>query len=96
MYVAVPVMDQGRVTAVVRASLTMAAIDRALNAMYVKIALGGLGAALLAALLSLCMSRASAPPGGDAAGGPALCPGGLAASRCRSPHPRSWPAWPRP
>lgn len=62
MYVAAPVMDQGRVTAVVRASLTVAFIDRVLNAMYVKIALGGMGAALLAALLSLWMARRLSAP----------------------------------
>ena len=62
MYVAAPVLDQGRVTAVVRASLTVAFIDRVLNAMYVKIALGGMGAALLAALLSLVMARRLSRP----------------------------------
>lgn len=62
MYVAAPVMDQGRVTAVVRASLTVAFIDQVLNAMYVKIALGGMGAALLAVLLSLWMARRLSAP----------------------------------
>lgn len=62
MYVAAPVMDQGRVTAVVRASLTVAFIDRVLNAMYVKIVLGGMGAALLAVLLSLWMARRLSAP----------------------------------
>jgi two-component system phosphate regulon sensor histidine kinase PhoR len=62
MYVAVPIRDQGRVTAVVRASLPVAFIDRALNRMYFKIALGGMGAALLAALLSLVMARRLSRP----------------------------------
>ncbi len=62
MYVAAPVLDQGRVTAVVRASLTVAFIDRILDAMYVKIALGGMGAALLAALLSLVVARRLSRP----------------------------------
>jgi two-component system, OmpR family, phosphate regulon sensor histidine kinase PhoR len=62
MYVAVPVLDQGRVVAVVRASLTVAFIGRALDAMYGKIALGGLGAALLAALLSLVVARRLSRP----------------------------------
>jgi two-component system phosphate regulon sensor histidine kinase PhoR len=62
MYVAVPIMDQGRATAVVRASLPVAFIDRALNRMYFKIALGGMGAALLAALLSLVMARRLSRP----------------------------------
>jgi two-component system phosphate regulon sensor histidine kinase PhoR len=46
----------------VRASLTVAFIDRVLNAMYVKIALGGMSAALLAALLSLVMARRLSRP----------------------------------
>jgi two-component system phosphate regulon sensor histidine kinase PhoR len=62
MYVAVPIRDQGRVTAVVRTSLPVAFIDRALNRMYFKIALGGMGAALLAALLSLVMARRLSRP----------------------------------
>ncbi len=62
MYVAAPVMDQGRVTAVVRASLPVAFIDRVLNAMYFKIALGAMGAALLAAWLSLMMARRLSRP----------------------------------
>src|SRR5208337_3488062 len=57
MYVATPVLDQGRVMGVVRASLPVVFIDRALSGMYFKIALGGMGAALLAALLSLVMAR---------------------------------------
>jgi two-component system phosphate regulon sensor histidine kinase PhoR len=62
MYVAAPIMNQGRVTAVVRASLPVAFIDQALNRMYFKIALGGMGAALLAALLSLVMARRLSRP----------------------------------
>jgi two-component system phosphate regulon sensor histidine kinase PhoR len=62
MYVAVPIRDQGRVTAVVRTSLPVAFIDRALNRMYFKIALGGMGAALLAALLSLVIARRLSRP----------------------------------
>ncbi len=62
MYVAAPLMAQGRVTAVVRASLPVVFIDRALNGMYFKIALGGMGAALLAALLSLVMARRLSRP----------------------------------
>jgi two-component system phosphate regulon sensor histidine kinase PhoR len=62
MYVAVPVMDQGRVTAVVRASLAVVFIDRVLNSMYFKIAVGGMGAALLAALLSLVVARRLSRP----------------------------------
>ncbi|MFZ5450074.1 MAG: ATP-binding protein [Thermodesulfobacteriota bacterium] len=62
MYVAVPVMDQGRLIGVLRASLPVAFIGRVLNGMYFKIALGGMGAALLAALLSLFMARRLSRP----------------------------------
>jgi two-component system phosphate regulon sensor histidine kinase PhoR len=62
MYVAAPVMNQGRLEGVVRASLPVAFIGRALNGMYFKIALGGMGAALLAALLSLLMARRLSRP----------------------------------
>ncbi len=62
MYVAAPIMDRGRVIGVVRASLAVAFIDRVLYGMYFKIALGGMGAALLAALLSLVMARRLSSP----------------------------------
>ena len=62
MYVAAPIMEQNRVIAVVRASLPVAFIGRVLNGMYFKVALGGMGAALLAALLSLLMARRLSRP----------------------------------
>jgi two-component system, OmpR family, phosphate regulon sensor histidine kinase PhoR len=62
MYVAAPVMDQGGVIGVVRASLPLVFIDRVLKGMYIKIALGAMGAALLAALLSLVMARRLSRP----------------------------------
>lgn len=62
MYAAVPVKDQERVIGVVRASLPVASIGRVLNAMYFKVAWGGIGAALLAALLSLFMARRLSRP----------------------------------
>ena len=61
-YVATPVRDQGRIIGVVRASLPVVSIGQALNRMYFKIALGGMGAALLAALLSLLMARRLSKP----------------------------------
>jgi two-component system phosphate regulon sensor histidine kinase PhoR len=61
-YVATPVLDQGQVIGVVRASLPVVSIGQALNRMYFKIALGGMGAALLAALLSLLMARRLSRP----------------------------------
>ncbi|MCK9375343.1 MAG: ATP-binding protein [Syntrophobacterales bacterium] len=62
MYVAAPLMEQDRVAAVVRASLPVAFIGRTLNGIYFKIALGGMGAALLAALLSLAMAHRLSRP----------------------------------
>jgi two-component system phosphate regulon sensor histidine kinase PhoR len=62
MYVAVPVLEHARIIAVVRVSLPVAFIGRTLSGMYFKIALGGMGAALLAALLSLLMARRLSRP----------------------------------
>lgn len=61
-YVAVPIKDQDRIVGVVRASLPMVAIDHALKALYVKVALGGLGIALVVAFLSLIISRRLSRP----------------------------------
>jgi two-component system phosphate regulon sensor histidine kinase PhoR len=57
MYVAVPVVQQGKTVAVVRAALPMNLIRQALTTVYLKVALGGLGIILLAAGLSLVLSR---------------------------------------
>jgi two-component system, OmpR family, phosphate regulon sensor histidine kinase PhoR len=62
MYVAAPFMDHGQVIGAVRASLPVVFIGRFLNDMYFKVALGGMGAALLAALLSLFMARRLSRP----------------------------------
>ncbi|MBW1916946.1 MAG: HAMP domain-containing protein [Deltaproteobacteria bacterium] len=57
MYVALPHKEQGQVSGVVRAAIPVTTIDQALKAIYVKIALGGLAIALIAAALSLFISR---------------------------------------
>jgi two-component system, OmpR family, phosphate regulon sensor histidine kinase PhoR len=62
MYVAAPIRKEGRTIGVLRASLPVAFIGRVLNSMYSKIALGGLMAALLAALLSLVVARRLSRP----------------------------------
>jgi two-component system phosphate regulon sensor histidine kinase PhoR len=62
MYVAVPWRQQGRVAAVVRASLPVRAIDRALRAFYLKIALGGFVLALLVAGLGFLIARRISRP----------------------------------
>ena len=62
MYVAVPLKDQGRIIGVVRASLAMTAIGRALRVFYFQIVLGGLAIALLVAILSFFISRRLSDP----------------------------------
>jgi two-component system phosphate regulon sensor histidine kinase PhoR len=61
-YVAVPVKAQDKIVGVVRASLPMTAIDQALRAYYVPIALGGVAIALVVALLSFFISRRLSEP----------------------------------
>ncbi len=62
MYVAIPLQDQGRIIAVLRASLPMTAIAQALRGLYLKTAVGGLVIVLLLALLSLMISRRLSRP----------------------------------
>jgi two-component system, OmpR family, phosphate regulon sensor histidine kinase PhoR len=57
MYVAAPVASQGQTVAVVRTALPLGHIHQALTMVYVKIGLGSLGIILLAAGLSLVLSR---------------------------------------
>jgi two-component system phosphate regulon sensor histidine kinase PhoR len=62
MYVAVPWRQPDRPQGVVRASLPMHAIEGAIGALYVKVALGGLGVALLVAVLSFFIARRISGP----------------------------------
>jgi len=57
MYLAVPVVEQGRPVAVVRAALPLGHIHQALSAVYLKVGLGSLGIIFLSAGLSLILSR---------------------------------------
>ncbi len=57
MYVAVPVTARGQTPAVVRTALPLSHIRQALTMVYVKVGLGSLGIILLAAGLSLVLSR---------------------------------------
>jgi two-component system, OmpR family, phosphate regulon sensor histidine kinase PhoR len=57
LYAAVPIKHRGTIVGVIRASLPMTAIDRALRSLYYQIALGGVLIALLVAALSLAISR---------------------------------------
>ncbi len=57
MFLAVPIMDQDKPVAVVRTALPLGPIRQALYLVYLKVALGSLGIILLAAGLSLWLSR---------------------------------------
>ncbi len=57
MYAAVLIKHRENIVGVIRASLPMTSIDRALRAMYLKVALGGLAISLLVAALSFIISR---------------------------------------
>ena len=62
MYVAVPVVQQGKTLAVVRTALPMNLINQAMTSVYLKVSLGGLGIILLATGLSLVLSRRLTQP----------------------------------
>jgi two-component system phosphate regulon sensor histidine kinase PhoR len=62
IYVAVPLKEQGRIVAVVRASLPMTAIAEALRAVYLKTAAAGLVIVLLLAVLSFFFSSRFSRP----------------------------------
>jgi two-component system phosphate regulon sensor histidine kinase PhoR len=62
MYVAVPAEEGGRIGGVVRAAVSVNAIDRALTEVYPSFVLGGMAAVLLAAALSLFISRRISRP----------------------------------
>jgi two-component system phosphate regulon sensor histidine kinase PhoR len=62
MYVGVPWRQPDGPRGVVRASLAMHAIEGAIRALYVKVALGGLGVALLLAVLSFFIARRISGP----------------------------------
>ena len=57
MYVAIPLKDKEEIIALIRAALPVTAIDQALKSIQIKIILGGLFIALLAAGISFYVSR---------------------------------------
>jgi two-component system phosphate regulon sensor histidine kinase PhoR len=61
-YVAVPVRDGGRVVGAARASLAQGVIDRALDALYRRLAYAGLAVFLLSVALSFAVSRRLSRP----------------------------------
>ncbi|MGD0552573.1 MAG: ATP-binding protein [Sedimentisphaerales bacterium] len=62
MYIAVPLKEQEQTIAVVRGSLSVIAVDKALNDIYAKIAWGVIGAAVCAAGVTLVVSRKITKP----------------------------------
>ena len=62
MYIAVPLKEQEQAIAVVRGSLSVTAVDKALNDIYAKIIWGMVGAAVCAAAVTLVVSRKITKP----------------------------------
>ncbi len=62
LYVAVPVMEEGRVSGVVRAAMAVDAIDRVLLGLYLRAALVALGVVVASALISLFLLRRISRP----------------------------------
>ena len=65
MYVAVPWRQQDRLLGVVRTSLPVKGIEAAITGLYVKVAWGGLGVALLVAILAFFIARRISGPLND-------------------------------
>jgi len=62
MYLALPIMDHGVLVAVVRTSIPITRIDRMLWTIYLRMAAGGLAVAILAAVITLMISRRISRP----------------------------------
>ncbi|MBW2040329.1 MAG: HAMP domain-containing protein [Deltaproteobacteria bacterium] len=62
MYVAIPVIREGRVAGVVRTSIPVTEINKALGTIYQEVALGGVLMIILAAAVSLYISRRISHP----------------------------------
>ena len=62
MYVAIPIEHDGKIMAFVRTSIPVTSIDEALGAIRLRISLGGLVVAILAAAVSMLVSRMISGP----------------------------------
>ncbi|MBW2624008.1 MAG: HAMP domain-containing protein [Deltaproteobacteria bacterium] len=62
MYVALPILYEGRVRAVVRTSLPITSIDQRLNGLYLRVLFSGLAVSLIVAVISLFLSRRISRP----------------------------------
>jgi len=62
MYLAVPVKNTGTIIAVLRTSVTLASIDKALRDIYYRIAMAGVIVSVLVAFISLIISRRISKP----------------------------------
>ena len=62
MYVAVPLLEDQRVIAVLRTAISVASLDRTLHSVQLQIFFGGLVVAVLAAFISLVVSRRITQP----------------------------------
>lgn len=62
MYVAIPLMRDGQVAAVVRAAVPLEAVNRALAAVYLRVLIGGAVVALVAAGVGMLVSRRISGP----------------------------------
>ena len=62
MYVAVPLLEEQQVVAVLRTAISVASLDKTLHSVQLQIAFGGLVVAVLAAFVSLVVSRRITQP----------------------------------
>jgi len=65
LYVAIPIFEQDQVAGSIRASLSIAELERTLSEITLKLVIGGLAVALVAALVALAVSRRISRPLGE-------------------------------
>lgn len=62
LYLALPVMEKGNVTGIIRVAQPLSQINEALFSLYMKIAVGGIFVALFAAIIAIAASRGISRP----------------------------------